>query len=77
MTPRVGVKTTPAIETRLPGLPIPSGSPIFSFLRTPNSTSLVALKACTVLISQFADETAKTDLLGSAQFTFRVTAMRA
>src|SRR5215467_11525592 len=29
MTPRAGVKTTSAIETRLPGLPVPSGGPIF------------------------------------------------
>ncbi len=65
MTPRVGVKTTPAIETRLPGLPIPSGSPIFLF------TGLHCL--------DFAvpDEAAKTDPVGSAQFTLRVTAMRA
>src|SRR5260370_10761521 len=29
MTPRAGVKTTPAIETRLLGPPIPSGGPFF------------------------------------------------
>src|SRR5919108_1873307 len=29
MTPRAGVKTTLAIETRLTGPPIPSGGPIF------------------------------------------------
>jgi hypothetical protein len=29
MTPRAGVKTTPAIETRLLGPPIPSGGPSF------------------------------------------------
>jgi hypothetical protein len=29
MTPRAGVKTTLASETRLQGLPVPSGGPIF------------------------------------------------
>jgi hypothetical protein len=29
MTPRAGVKTTPASVTRLRGLPVPSGAPIF------------------------------------------------
>ena len=29
MTPRAGVKTTPAIETRLLGPPIPSGGPFY------------------------------------------------
>ena len=44
MTPRVGVKTTPAMESHLPGLLFPSKSPIF-------------LPACSnSLLNQPADE---------------------
>src|SRR2546425_10592562 len=37
MTPRAGVKTTPAIETRLLGPPIPSGGPSFFSARQKKS----------------------------------------
>src|SRR5712692_4207910 len=40
MTPRAGVKTTPAIETRLPGPPIPSGGPSFFAGPAQNSAAL-------------------------------------
>src|SRR5215469_1513601 len=41
MTPRAGVKTTPAIETRLLGPPIPSGGPFFLSPADPAAFSLL------------------------------------
>ena len=41
--PRAGVKTAPASETRLPGLPVPSGGPIFLSWRMTAALDLVHL----------------------------------
>ena len=63
MTPRAGVKTTLAIETRLPGLPDPKRGPHFFYVPNPAVTPPIALSEITLSLRFPFPNAAQTELL--------------
>ena len=66
MTPRAGVKTTLAIETRLPGLPDPKRGPHFFYVPNPAVTPPIALSEITLSLRFPFPNAAQTELPGPA-----------